>query len=145
VDNTLRLRDAKAPQMREALYPRADTRGVARGTVPGSRCQTAVQSEALRHVALLWENQVPEHVRDEIRLEHSVRGKSITIVKRRPPWSEIIGPEWTSMNIAEQASSRAECHGQLDGQESRALSWRRRLRPASERTAGRPEASSSST
>ena len=62
---------------------------------------TAVRADALRHVELFCENQTPERVRDEVRLEHSVRGKSITIVERRPPWSELIGPEWTSMNIAQ--------------------------------------------
>jgi hypothetical protein len=61
----------------------------------------AVRDDALRHVALFCENRIPEHVRDEIRLEHSVRGSKITIVERRPPWSELIGPEWTSMNIAQ--------------------------------------------
>jgi hypothetical protein len=36
-----------------------------------------------------------------MRLELSVRGNSITIVERRPPWSELVGPEWTSMRIAQ--------------------------------------------
>ena len=68
---------------------------------------TAVRTDALRHVALFCENHVPEHVRDEVRLEHSVRGSKITIVERRPPWSEHIGPEWTSMNIAHSAMTSA--------------------------------------
>jgi hypothetical protein len=62
---------------------------------------TAVRDGALRHVALFCENRVPAHARDEIRLEHSVRGNSITIVERRPPWSELVGPDWTSMKIAQ--------------------------------------------
>jgi hypothetical protein len=62
---------------------------------------TAVRDDALRHVALFCENHIPEHVRDEIRLEHAARGSKITIVERRPPWSELIGPEWTSTNIAQ--------------------------------------------
>ncbi len=39
--------------------------------------------------------------RGELRLEHSIRGGSITIVERRPPWSALVGPEWTSMKIAQ--------------------------------------------
>jgi hypothetical protein len=62
---------------------------------------TVVRDDALRHVALFCENQIPEHARDEIRLEHAVRGSKITIVERRPPWSELIGPDWTSMSIAQ--------------------------------------------
>jgi Protein of unknown function (DUF3024) len=44
---------------------------------------------------------VPEDARGELRLEHTVRGGTITIVERRPPWSELIGPGWTSMKIAQ--------------------------------------------
>ena len=28
-------------------------------------------------------------------------GNNITIVERRPPWSELVGPDWTSMKIAQ--------------------------------------------
>ena len=61
----------------------------------------AIRDDAMRHVSLFCENRVPEHARDEVRLEHSVRGNSITIVERRPPWSELVGPDWTSMKIAQ--------------------------------------------
>jgi hypothetical protein len=61
----------------------------------------AVRDSAVGHVALFCENQIPEQARDEMRLEHSVRGNSITIVERRPPWNEHVGPEWTSMKIAQ--------------------------------------------
>ena len=36
-----------------------------------------------------------------MRLECTVRGNAITIVERRPPWTEIVGPEWTSMKVAQ--------------------------------------------
>ena len=38
---------------------------------------------------------------DEFRLEHAIRGGSITLVERRPPWSELAGPQWSSMKIAQ--------------------------------------------
>lgn len=60
-----------------------------------------VLEPAVRQVAQFCENHVPEDTRGELRLEHTVRGGSITIVERRPPWSELIGPEWTSMKIAQ--------------------------------------------
>jgi Protein of unknown function (DUF3024) len=34
-------------------------------------------------------------------LEHTLRGNSITLIERRPPWSELVGPEWSSMKIAQ--------------------------------------------
>ena len=57
----------------------------------------AVRDDAVRHVALFCDNRSTE----DVRLEHSVRGNSITIVERRPPWSELVGPDWTSMKVAQ--------------------------------------------
>ena len=62
---------------------------------------SAVRDDAVRHVAAFCENHVPVDLRGELLLEHSLRGSSITIVERRPPWSELVGPEWTSMKIAQ--------------------------------------------
>lgn len=57
---------------------------------------------ALSAVELFCETRVPEQQRHQIRLECSRRGNSITIFERRPPWSpELIGPEWTSMKVAQ--------------------------------------------
>ena len=53
-------------------------------------------------VEVFCESGVPEELRDEMRLECSRRGNSITIVERRPSWSpELIGPDWTSMKVAQ--------------------------------------------
>ena len=46
------------------------------------------------------ENKVPARVRDKIRMEVDVRGKSVTIVECRPPWHEMVGPEWTRHGVA---------------------------------------------
>jgi hypothetical protein len=47
-------------------------------------------------------SRVPSDLRDQIRIEYSRRGKSITIVERRPPWNpEEPGAEWTTMRIAQ--------------------------------------------
>lgn len=39
---------------------------------------------------------VPEDALHQVRLEHEVRGRSITIIERRAPWSPDHGPEWSS-------------------------------------------------
>lgn len=63
--------------------------------------QPAVRDDAVRRVAAFCERRVPVDLRGELRLEQSVRGSRITIVERRPPWSELVGPGWTSTNVAQ--------------------------------------------
>jgi hypothetical protein len=46
-------------------------------------------------------NPNPDHLRDEVRLECSRRGNSITISERRPPWRVDLGPEWTDLKVAQ--------------------------------------------
>ena len=62
---------------------------------------TNVVEPALARVKRFCEERVPAALREQIRLECSVRGNSITILERRPPWSELIGPEWTSTKVAQ--------------------------------------------
>lgn len=38
---------------------------------------------------------------DDYRIEHALRGSSITIVERRPPWNPNFGPEWSSTKVAQ--------------------------------------------
>jgi hypothetical protein len=38
---------------------------------------------------------------DDYRIEHTIRGASITILERRPPWNPDFGFEWSSMKIAQ--------------------------------------------
>jgi hypothetical protein len=47
------------------------------------------------------ETLVPEDMRSDVRIEHSVRGNAITIVERRPPWREDFGSEWSSTKVAQ--------------------------------------------
>jgi len=45
--------------------------------------------------------RVPEHVRDQIRLELDVSDRAITILECRPPWNPArTEPEWTRFPIA---------------------------------------------
>lgn len=59
-----------------------------------------VRRNAEAKVGAFCERRVPEHIRDQVRLELTVRGNAITIVERRPPWRAEFGPEWSSMKIA---------------------------------------------
>jgi hypothetical protein len=44
--------------------------------------------------------QVPEHVRDEIRVECDVAPRHLTICECLPPWRDDFGPDWTRFPIA---------------------------------------------
>jgi Protein of unknown function (DUF3024) len=44
--------------------------------------------------------QVPEQVRDEVRVECDVAPRHLTICECRPPWREDFGPDWTRFPIA---------------------------------------------
>lgn len=38
---------------------------------------------------------------DAYRIEHAVRGASITILERRPPWNPDYGSEWSRTKVAQ--------------------------------------------
>jgi hypothetical protein len=52
---------------------------------------------AAEHVAAYCEQRST----DGYRIEHAVRGASITILERRPPWNPDFGSEWSSTKVAQ--------------------------------------------
>lgn len=44
--------------------------------------------------------RVPEHALHQVRVEYQVAPRHLTIVERRAPWREDLGPEWTIFPIA---------------------------------------------
>jgi hypothetical protein len=62
---------------------------------------SSVPEFALRQVERWCAQQVPARLRDEIRVECKRRGRSVTIVERRAPWSPELGPEWTEQKVAQ--------------------------------------------
>jgi Protein of unknown function (DUF3024) len=56
---------------------------------------------ASERVAAFCAKRSPPEMRSDYRLEQSVRGSSITIVERRPPWNPAFGSEWSSTKIAQ--------------------------------------------
>ena len=60
----------------------------------------AVPELALTKIRRFCDAHSPTHLRDEIRLEVTSRGNSITIADCRPLWQGAPG-DWTRMNIAQ--------------------------------------------
>jgi hypothetical protein len=83
------------------LLGHAIAHGASNGTLRAVALPSDVRETAIAAVQRYCEQRIPPAVRSEVQLEHSVRGNSITIVERRPPWSELVGPEWTSTRIAQ--------------------------------------------
>ena len=46
------------------------------------------------------EQKVPAHARHQVRVEVEVEPRALTIVERRAPWREDLGPEWSRSPIA---------------------------------------------
>ena len=61
----------------------------------------AAPAEAVAQVERYCQSRVPEEMRSQVRIECGARGKTITIVERRPPWREDFGQEWSSTKVAQ--------------------------------------------
>lgn len=57
--------------------------------------------EAMPAVQTYCESRVPPDLRNEIRIECTRRGSSITILERRPPWKPDLGTEWSETTVAQ--------------------------------------------
>ena len=61
----------------------------------------AIPELHLHQISRWCQQRVPAQVRDQVQVEPRVRGCTVTIVERRPPWRPGLGPEWTTMAIAQ--------------------------------------------
>ncbi len=59
-----------------------------------------IPEDALDEIRRWADHRVPEHARDQVRLEVDVTERTVTIVECRPPWRPEYGPEWTRFPIA---------------------------------------------
>jgi hypothetical protein len=57
--------------------------------------------EAMREVEAYSESRVPQDLQDELRIECTRRGSSITILERRPPWKPDLGSQWSETKVAQ--------------------------------------------
>jgi len=62
---------------------------------------TDIPDLTIRQIERWCAARVPARLHDEIRVECRRRGRSVTIVERRAPWSPDLGPEWTEQKIAQ--------------------------------------------
>lgn len=46
------------------------------------------------------EHRVPERARHQVHLECEVAPRHLTIIERRAPWRDDLGPDWTRLPIA---------------------------------------------
>jgi hypothetical protein len=61
----------------------------------------AVPEIHLRQIARWCQQRIPEHARHQVRVQHTTRGSSVTIVEARAPWREESSPEWTRRRVAQ--------------------------------------------
>ena len=61
----------------------------------------------VRRVRRWCDARVPEHVRDELRVEVDLAPRHLTIVETRPPWRADFGPDWTRSPIARLRFTKA--------------------------------------
>ena len=54
----------------------------------------------LARIRRYCEGRIPAHIAHLVRLEVAIKGWSVTILERRPPWSPDVGPDWTRFPIA---------------------------------------------
>jgi Protein of unknown function (DUF3024) len=55
---------------------------------------------AVAAVELFCEARIPEQYREDVRLECTRRGNTITILERRAPWTPDL-TDWTSLKVAQ--------------------------------------------
>jgi hypothetical protein len=59
-----------------------------------------IPEDALDQIRRWADRRVPEHARDQVRLEVEVTDRTVTILECRPPWRPEYGPDWTRFPIA---------------------------------------------
>ena len=69
----------------------------------------------LHQISRWCQQRIPAPLRDQVRVEHRVRGRTVTVVEQRPPWSPALGPEWTTMAIAQLRYSPSPPAGAAGG------------------------------
>lgn len=61
-----------------------------------------------RDLGRYCEERIPPHVRDKIRMEYEIRGNSVTLIERRPPWRPEQTSEWSRSTVAQLRYEQAK-------------------------------------
>ena len=72
-----------------------------------------VPEAAVAAVRRYCDNKIPANLRNEIRVEDSVRGKSTTVHECRPPWDGTADDEFTRQPVAQLRYGPADHRWQL--------------------------------
>ncbi len=59
-----------------------------------------IPEDALVQIRRWADRRVPEHARDQVRLEVDVTDRAVTILECRSAWRPWYGPDWTRFPIA---------------------------------------------
>jgi hypothetical protein len=71
--------------------------------IPGRRLafrEIRIPEHDLAQVCRWADGRIPDHVRDQIRIEFDLTDRTITILECRPSWRLDYGPEWSRFPIA---------------------------------------------
>lgn len=75
------------------------------------------RTEASTALTAYCAKRVPQHVRDQLRLTHTIEGNAVTLIEHRPHWQDTSAP-WTAMHIARIRWDSATATWSLDWPDS---------------------------
>ena len=55
----------------------------------------------VKRLERFFSDRIPPHVRGEIQIAVTTRGRSVTLWECRPPWRSDLGEEWTRTEVAQ--------------------------------------------
>jgi len=70
-----------------------------------------VPESDLAQIKKFCEKRVPPEMRDQVRVEHRGRGRTVTILEYRPPWNPALGSEWTDTPQARMSTYDDQTNG----------------------------------
>jgi DUF3024 family protein len=90
-------------------FQRTSQQGGSVLTLPAGQtsCMSGLPETDVVRVQRWCRGRVPEHVRDQVRIEVDLAERSVTIVECRPPWRAGVGAEWTRFPIARLRYTRS--------------------------------------
>ena len=100
------LHGAGAPAGEPRLgYVDVSARSTAEARASGGSCEHQPEVPAPPEIIEAAVSQVAvycdDRSTDDYRVEHAVRGSSVTILERRPPWNPDYGSDWSSLKVAQ--------------------------------------------
>jgi hypothetical protein len=88
-------RARRTPRLRRRRRAAADKDPATR-----TRRSLVIPDDAIDRIRRWADRRVPEHARDQVRLEVDVTDRTVTILECRPPWRPEHGPDWARFPIA---------------------------------------------